>query len=59
MGKKTTLNISEKEEVCACTLQFSCNIPAEYIHPLLLLGENSSIDALLVKYLVKSIYEKV
>jgi hypothetical protein len=58
MGKKTTLSISEKKEVCACTYSFPViSKPNTVIH-FWYYGKNSSIDAVLVKYLVKSICEK-
>lgn len=43
----------EKKEIWACTYSFPLTSQQNGIT-----GKNSSIDAVLVKYLVKSIYEK-
>jgi hypothetical protein len=58
MGKRTTLNISEKKEVCACTYNFPVTFQQNTVIHFWYYEKNSSIDAVLVKYLVKSVYEK-
>jgi hypothetical protein len=59
MGEKTKLNIGEKREVCACTCSFLETSQQNTVIHVWYYGKNSSIDSVLVKYLVKSIYEKI
>jgi hypothetical protein len=58
MGKKTTLNIGEKKEVCACTCSFLETSQQNTVIHSWYYGKNSSIDSVFVKYLVKRMYEK-
>ena len=58
MGKKTTLNISENKEVYACTCSFPETSQQNTVIHFWYYGKNSSVDDVLVRYLVKSIYEK-